>query len=113
MRILGFLLLLTSSLFADVLVLKGGAKVPGRVVDKPDHYEVTSEGVPGITPAKSSVTAIAAPDARAPAIADGQTRAHPPRGRASPESGALAVSAMVLGPEIVVRVMDRQGIGRT
>src|SRR6185295_13579711 len=45
MRILGFLFLLTSSLFADVLVLKSGMKVSGRVVDKADHYEITSEGV--------------------------------------------------------------------
>jgi hypothetical protein len=45
MRVLGILFLLTSSLFADVLVLKSGSKVPGRVVDKADHYEVTSDGV--------------------------------------------------------------------
>jgi hypothetical protein len=45
MRVLGFVLLLASTLAADVVVLKGGAKVPGRVVDKADHYEVTSDGV--------------------------------------------------------------------
>jgi hypothetical protein len=45
MRILGILFLLTTSLFADVLVLKGGGKIPGRVVDKADHYEITSDGV--------------------------------------------------------------------
>src|SRR5689334_10456630 len=45
MRVLGILFLLASSLFADVLVLKSGGKVPGRIVDKADHYEVTSDGV--------------------------------------------------------------------
>src|SRR5262245_52725666 len=45
MRVCGFFLLLASSLFADVLVLKSGGKVPGRIVDKTDHYEVTSDGV--------------------------------------------------------------------
>jgi hypothetical protein len=45
MRAFGILLLLTSTLAADVVVLKGGGKVPGRVVDKADHYEVTSDGV--------------------------------------------------------------------
>src|SRR6476660_7690091 len=45
MRTLGAFLLLASTLFADVVVLKGGGKVPGRVVEKTDHYEVTSDGV--------------------------------------------------------------------
>jgi hypothetical protein len=45
MRVLGIFLLLASSLCADVLVLKGGGKVPGRIVDKTDHFEVTSDGV--------------------------------------------------------------------
>jgi len=45
MRILGIFLLLASGLFADVVVLKSGGKVPGRVVEKADHYEVTSDGV--------------------------------------------------------------------
>jgi hypothetical protein len=45
MRTLGAFFLLATSLFADVVVLKGGGKVPGRVVDKVDHYEVTSDGV--------------------------------------------------------------------
>ena len=45
MRVLGIFLLLASSLFADVLVLKSGGKVPGRVIDKADHFEVTSDGV--------------------------------------------------------------------
>src|SRR6185436_15418922 len=45
MRTLGFLVLLVGTLSADVVVLKGGGRVSGRVVDKSDHYEVTSEGV--------------------------------------------------------------------
>ena len=45
MRLLGCFLLLTSTLFADVLVLKGGTKVSGRVVEKAEHYEVTADGV--------------------------------------------------------------------
>jgi len=42
MRILGLLLLLAAG---DVLVLKGGGRVSGRVVEKTEHYEVTSDGV--------------------------------------------------------------------
>src|SRR5688572_24238178 len=45
MRILGIFLLLTSSLFADVLVHKSGARVSGRVAEKTEHYEVTIDGV--------------------------------------------------------------------
>lgn len=45
MRVLGFLFILSSTLLADVVVLKGGSRVPGRVVEKSDFYEVTSEGV--------------------------------------------------------------------
>jgi thiamine pyrophosphokinase len=44
MRVLGLFLLLASSLFADVVILKSGAKVSGRVVEKPEHYEVTADG---------------------------------------------------------------------
>src|SRR5689334_10635046 len=38
-----FLLLLASTLSADVLVLKSGAKISGRVVDKGIHFEVTTD----------------------------------------------------------------------
>jgi len=44
MRILAFLLLAASSLFADVIVLKDGTRVAGRVVEKSDFYEVTADG---------------------------------------------------------------------
>ena len=44
MRVLAFLLLAASSLFADVLVLKDGTRVAGRVVEKSDFYEVTADG---------------------------------------------------------------------
>ncbi|RPH42680.1 MAG: hypothetical protein EHM91_09210 [Planctomycetota bacterium] len=37
------LLLLASTLSADVLVLKSGARISGRVVDKGIHYEVTTD----------------------------------------------------------------------
>jgi len=43
MRATAFLLLLCATLGADVVVLKSGAKVSGRVVDKATHYEVTTE----------------------------------------------------------------------
>src|SRR5689334_7011667 len=42
-RVLGFLLLIAGSLSADVVVLKNGTKVSGRVVDKGVHYEVTTD----------------------------------------------------------------------
>lgn len=45
MRVFGFLLLLASSLAADVVVLKSGGRVTGRVVEKSEHVEVTSDGV--------------------------------------------------------------------
>ncbi len=45
MRTLGAFFLLATTLFADVVVLKGGGKVSGRVVEKTDHYEVTVDGV--------------------------------------------------------------------
>jgi hypothetical protein len=40
---LGVLLLLSGTLSADVVVLKNGTKVSGRVVDKGIHYEVTTD----------------------------------------------------------------------
>ncbi|HLY74607.1 MAG TPA: hypothetical protein VKU80_10865, partial [Planctomycetota bacterium] len=45
MRIAGFLFLslLSTTLFADVAVLKDGRKVSGKIVDKVTHYEVTTE----------------------------------------------------------------------
>lgn len=42
-RALAWFLLLSGSLFADVLVLKDGTKVSGRIVDKGLHYEVTTD----------------------------------------------------------------------
>jgi hypothetical protein len=45
MRTFAFLLFLAGALAADVLVLKGGTRVGGRVVDKQDHYEITTDGV--------------------------------------------------------------------
>jgi hypothetical protein len=42
-RAFGILLLLGGTLFADVVVLKNGTKVSGRVVDKGVHYEVTTD----------------------------------------------------------------------
>lgn len=43
MRVPAVLLLLCSVLSADVVVLKDGSKVPGRVIEKGDHVEVTTE----------------------------------------------------------------------
>jgi hypothetical protein len=43
LRALGVLLLIGGSLSADVVVLKNGAKVSGRVVDKGIHYDVTTD----------------------------------------------------------------------
>ncbi len=42
-RAFGLILLLSGTLFADVLVLKDGTKVAGRVVDKGLHFEVTTD----------------------------------------------------------------------
>src|ERR1041384_7799371 len=48
MRVLGFLFVLSTALAADVVILKDGGKVSGKVVDKNNHYEVTTEnGVRG------------------------------------------------------------------
>lgn len=44
-RAAGILLLLAGTLSADVVVLKGGTRVSGRVSEKTDHYEVTVDGV--------------------------------------------------------------------
>ncbi len=44
MRVLAFLLALPGLLAADVVVLKDGGKVSGRVVEKGGHLEVTTEG---------------------------------------------------------------------
>ena len=44
MRSLAFVLLAASTLFADVVVLKDGTRVSGRVVEKSDHIEITSDG---------------------------------------------------------------------
>jgi hypothetical protein len=43
MRAFALLLLLTGPRAGDVLVLKNGTKVAGRVVQKDEHYEVTTE----------------------------------------------------------------------
>jgi hypothetical protein len=45
LRTTGVLLLLAGTLSADVVVLKGGGRVAGRVVEKTDHYEVTTDNV--------------------------------------------------------------------
>ena len=45
MRTLGVLLLLAGTLRADVAVLKSGSRVAVKIVEKTDHYEVTTEGV--------------------------------------------------------------------
>ncbi|HVR82925.1 MAG TPA: hypothetical protein VMU54_01355 [Planctomycetota bacterium] len=45
LRALGLSLLLGGTLWADVAVLKGGTRVAGKIVEKTDHYEVTTEGV--------------------------------------------------------------------
>jgi hypothetical protein len=43
MRSLAILVFLSGPLLGDVVVLKGGDRVTGRVVDKATHYEVTGE----------------------------------------------------------------------
>src|SRR5258708_3854204 len=45
LRGMAIFLLVGGTLSADVAVLKGGARVAGRVVEKSDHYEVTVDGV--------------------------------------------------------------------
>ncbi len=44
MRVLGILCLLSTALMADVVVLKDGTRVSGKVVDKQKHWEVTTDG---------------------------------------------------------------------
>jgi hypothetical protein len=44
MRVFGVLFLLSSTLLADVVVLKDGGRVSGKVVDKQKHWEVTTDG---------------------------------------------------------------------
>jgi hypothetical protein len=44
-RVLALLLLAALPAFGDVLVLKDGTRVAGKVVEKATHYELTSEGV--------------------------------------------------------------------
>ncbi|HLF92811.1 MAG TPA: hypothetical protein VJB14_05075 [Planctomycetota bacterium] len=43
LRATGLAILLSGTLAADVLVLKDGRKVGGKVVDKPDRYEITTD----------------------------------------------------------------------
>src|SRR5262245_44143599 len=43
LRVAAFFLLLHAGVSADVVLLKDGAKVSGKVVDKTTHYEVTTE----------------------------------------------------------------------
>ncbi len=44
-RTVGALLLLAGSLSADVVILKNGSKVAGKISDKSDHYDVSVDGV--------------------------------------------------------------------
>ena len=44
MRVLGVLFLLSSTLLADVAVLKDGSRVSGKVVEKAQHFEITTDG---------------------------------------------------------------------
>lgn len=44
MRVFGVLFLLSSTLLADVAILKDGSRVAGRVVEKPKHWEITTDG---------------------------------------------------------------------
>src|SRR5262249_18415650 len=43
MRATVLLLLLGSTLLADVAILKDGGKVSGKIVEKPQHWEVTTD----------------------------------------------------------------------
>jgi hypothetical protein len=43
MRMAGIFLILCTSLFADVAVLKDGRKISGKIVDKGSHYEITTD----------------------------------------------------------------------
>lgn len=44
MRVFGVLILLSSTVLADVAVLKDGTRVSGKVVEKAKHFEITTEG---------------------------------------------------------------------
>src|SRR6185436_7248095 len=44
MRVFGLLILLCSTLAADVVVLKDGSRVSGRVAEKAQYWEVTTDG---------------------------------------------------------------------
>ena len=44
MRSIGVLFLLSTTLLADVAVLKDGTRVSGKVVDKQKHWEITTDG---------------------------------------------------------------------
>ena len=44
MRVLGVLFLLSSTLLADVAILKDGNRVAGKVVEKAQHWEITTDG---------------------------------------------------------------------
>src|SRR5690242_4133911 len=44
MRVLGVLFLLSSTLLADVAILKDGSRVSGKVVEKSQHWEITTDG---------------------------------------------------------------------
>src|SRR6516225_6376013 len=44
MRSLGMFILLSSTLLADVAVLKDGTRISGKVVDKSKYWEVTTDG---------------------------------------------------------------------
>jgi hypothetical protein len=43
MRFAGIFLLVSSSLLADVAILKDGRKLSGKIVDKGSHYEITTD----------------------------------------------------------------------
>src|SRR5579863_3215393 len=44
MRAAAFLLFLSTGLAADVVILKDGGRVSGKVVEKPQHWEITTDG---------------------------------------------------------------------
>ncbi|RPH50285.1 MAG: hypothetical protein EHM91_02170 [Planctomycetota bacterium] len=44
MRVLGVLFLLSTTVLADVAILKDGTRVSGKVVDKAQHIEITTDG---------------------------------------------------------------------
>jgi hypothetical protein len=44
MRVVGLLILLSSTLAADVVVLNDGSRVSGKVLEKSQHWEITTDG---------------------------------------------------------------------